>query len=223
MEPQLDRASADAVVAKRTAPKVTIESIKARIASVEYFHRGTLCLAFVTMQNGYMSVGVSRPVAPHLFDHDVGERYAYDDAIEQLWPLEGYLLREDLYRFAMPYSEVVSVVKTDLGMKQTFKPAIIDGCDFGTALVALKAGKRVARAGWNGKDMWLSLSNDKTARIPASSFWSKNNADYAADQSDGCATVLPCITMRTATGEILMGWLASQTDMLAEDWCVFTG
>ena len=30
----------------------------------------------------------------------------------------------------------------------------------------------------------------------------------------------PCITMKTATGEILMGWLASQTDMLAEDWLV---
>lgn len=32
--------------------------------------------------------------------------------------------------------------------------------------------------------------------------------------------VLPSITMKTATGEILMGWLASQTDMLAEDWHV---
>ncbi|AXU20380.1 hypothetical protein C7W88_17015 [Novosphingobium sp. THN1] len=34
------------------------------------------------------------------------------------------------------------------------------------------------------------------------------------------ATVLPCINMKTATGEILMGWLASQSDMLCEDWCV---
>jgi hypothetical protein len=39
-----------------------------------------------------------------------------------------------------------------------------------------------------------------------------------AQENGGNATVLPCITMKTATGEILMGWLASQTDLLADDW-----
>lgn len=94
--------------------------------------------------------------------------------------------------------------------------------DFGSALRALKAGKRVARRGWNGKGMWLSLSGDPAAprRIPAASFWSPHNAEYAASNADGQATVLPCITMKTATGEILMGWFASQADMLAEDWIV---
>lgn len=90
---------------------------------------------------------------------------------------------------------------------------------FGLALDALKLGKKVARAGWNGKGMWLSLSGPLGGRkIPATAFWSGNNADYASKQEDCSATVLPCITMKTATGEILMGWLASQTDMLAEDW-----
>lgn len=90
--------------------------------------------------------------------------------------------------------------------------------DFGDAIRALKAGKRVARSGWNGKGMWLSLSGLGVRSIPYTSFWSNNNADYARSQEDGHAEVLPCITMKTATGEILMGWLASQTDMLAEDW-----
>lgn len=91
--------------------------------------------------------------------------------------------------------------------------------DFGDAIRALKAGKKVARAGWNGKGMWLSLSGpDPYRSIPASAFWSQNNADYAKSTIDGCANVLPCITMKTATGEILMGWLASQSDMLAVDW-----
>ena len=95
---------------------------------------------------------------------------------------------------------------------------------FGLAIEALKQGKRVARAGWNGKGMWLSLSSPPSpsgialARIiPADAFWSHNNRAFAEEQG-GFATVLPCITMKTATGEILMGWLASQTDMLAEDW-----
>lgn len=91
------------------------------------------------------------------------------------------------------------------------------GLTFGDALVALKAGRRVAREGWNGKGMWLSLSGPGVRDVPAGGFWSVNNADHARSQG-GTAKVLPCITMKTATGEILMGWLASQTDMLAEDW-----
>ena len=101
--------------------------------------------------------------------------------------------------------------------ERAYRPAT--GLDFGDALRALKAGYRVSRAGWNGKDMWLALSGSlEGRRIPAASFWSKHNAEYAAQTVDGSANVLPCITMKTADGSILMGWLASQTDMLAEDW-----
>jgi hypothetical protein len=94
-----------------------------------------------------------------------------------------------------------------------------DGLTFGLAIEALKAGHKVARAGWNGKGMWLSLSGHTASIriVPAGGFWSENNADFARSLG-GAAPVLPCITMKTATGEILMGWLASQTDMLAEDW-----
>jgi hypothetical protein len=99
--------------------------------------------------------------------------------------------------------------------------------DFGGALQHLKAGRKVARAGWNGKGMWLSLycgvawDNGRVEgrEVPAGQFWSEHTAQFARDNG-GCATVLPCITMKTATGEILMGWLASQTDMLSEDWVV---
>lgn len=94
-----------------------------------------------------------------------------------------------------------------------------EGLTFGLAIEALKLGHRVARSGWNGKGMWLSLSGPCVREIPAGAFWSDNNARYAAEQG-GAAKVLPCITMKTATGEILMGWLASQTDMLAEDWVI---
>jgi hypothetical protein len=90
--------------------------------------------------------------------------------------------------------------------------------DFGDAIRALKEGKRVAREGWNGKGMWLSLSGDPLiSTIPADKFWSKNNAEFAR-ANGGTAEVLPCITMKTADNKILMGWLASQTDMLATDW-----
>lgn len=91
--------------------------------------------------------------------------------------------------------------------------------DFGDAIRALKVGQKVARINWNDKGMWLSISGLHPRTIDADQFWSANNIAYA-ESCGGAATVLPCITMKTATGEILMGWLASQTDMLAEDWVI---
>jgi hypothetical protein len=88
---------------------------------------------------------------------------------------------------------------------------------FGHALVALKEGHKVARQGWNGKGMWLALSPFTPNVLPADGFWSGPVRDYAIAQG-GTAKVLPSITMKTATGEILIGWLASQSDMLANDW-----
>lgn len=93
--------------------------------------------------------------------------------------------------------------------------------DFGNAIRAMKEGARVCRAGWNGKGMWLALSPGNP-RLEAGKFWAGPNRAYA-QENGGSAPVLPCITMKTATGEILMGWLASQTDMLAEDWHVLDG
>lgn len=90
--------------------------------------------------------------------------------------------------------------------------------DFEEAMKALKEGKWVSRAGWNGKGMWLAHSPGSKA-LPADRFWAGPNRAYAA-ANGGTADVLPCITMKTATGEILMGWLASQTDMLSDDWGV---
>ena len=89
--------------------------------------------------------------------------------------------------------------------------------DIGWAIDAMRMGRKVRRTGWNGKGMWLALSPGSDG-LPAKNFWAKPNADYAESQPGKKAKVLPCITMKTATGEILMGWLASQTDLLAVDW-----
>lgn len=89
---------------------------------------------------------------------------------------------------------------------------------FGGAIEALKNGEKVARSGWNGKGMWLALSVG-TDSLPSDKFWNKHNKEFA-EQNGGSADVLSVITMKTADNKILMGWLASQTDMLAEDWMI---
>ncbi len=92
------------------------------------------------------------------------------------------------------------------------------GLDFGAAIAAMKQGKRVARAGWNGKGMWLALTPGSA--IPAD--LARSGACKAQVEAEGVSEVviLPHIDMRAADGSIVIGWLASQTDMLAEDWCV---
>jgi hypothetical protein len=93
--------------------------------------------------------------------------------------------------------------------------------DFGDAIRAMKEGKKVARAGWNAKNMWIALSgeNAETRTIPSDRFWSPHARAFA-DSHGGSAPVLPCIIMKTADEKILMGWLASQTDILSSDWSV---
>ncbi|MBO5905673.1 MAG: DUF2829 domain-containing protein [Kiritimatiellae bacterium] len=88
---------------------------------------------------------------------------------------------------------------------------------FGQAIEAMKVGKKVARAGWNGKGMYLWL-------LPASSVkaeWCKEaHLKALAEQNGGEFECLGSIRMKTADNKVLTGWLASQTDMLSEDWVI---
>lgn len=74
---------------------------------------------------------------------------------------------------------------------------------FGDALISLKEGKKVARQGWNGKGMWLRM-------CPAMNY-------SILFPSNEVEEVLPWIGMKTADNKFVP-WLASQTDVLAEDW-----
>ena len=77
--------------------------------------------------------------------------------------------------------------------------------DFGQALNALKSGKKVAREGWNGKGMFLFLEKGRKL------------SDIFDPDSCPC---VDSVCMKTAQDTIVVGWLASQTDMLAEDWVI---
>ena len=84
--------------------------------------------------------------------------------------------------------------------------------NFGQALEALKANNRVARTGWNGKAMFLFL-------VPGSTF-TVNRPPLLGIYPEGTViNYCPHIDMRTADGKIVP-WLASQTDVLAEDWVI---
>ncbi len=90
--------------------------------------------------------------------------------------------------------------------------------NFGQAIEALKQGKRVSRSGWNGKGMWLAIQEGCPA-VRGENLASIHARTFALENG-GTIDLLPAIFMKTADDKILTGWLASQTDMLAEDWCI---
>lgn len=93
--------------------------------------------------------------------------------------------------------------------------------DFGAAIKALKNGQKVSRSGWNGKGMYLWL---KPSTIVKSEWCKDELLKSIADSNGGEILALGTICMYThdSTGRkaILTGWLASQSDMLSEDWYI---
>ena len=83
------------------------------------------------------------------------------------------------------------------------------GLTFGTALAYLKDGWKVARKGWNGKGQYVELAECIFYRNRAGNII---NADHQAIGNAALAFV--------GTSGVQLGWLASQADMLAEDWYV---
>ena len=79
--------------------------------------------------------------------------------------------------------------------------------DFGQALDAIKRGHKAAREGWNGKNQYIEIASD-ISYINADGY--TVNADHSAIGNKAIAFV--------GTSGVQLGWLASQADMLAEDW-----
>lgn len=136
--------------------------------------------------------------------HDAGlilTQGEYDRKVAEGWESteirHGYaVVYEDGYRSWSP--------------KEVFEQAYrqVDGLSFGLAIEAMKQGRRVTRRGWNGKGMYVFLVHGVDFHT---------NADLS-ELEDQDVEVLDCLVMRTATGAFCPGWLASQTDMLADDW-----
>ena len=96
--------------------------------------------------------------------------------------------------------------------KEQFEKAYrkASGMPFGLAVDAMKMGKKVARVGWNGKGMFVFLvqgSTFKVSRTPLNQFYEEGTE----------VNYCPHIDMKTADNKIVP-WLASQTDVLADDW-----
>ncbi len=112
------------------------------------------------------------------------------------------------------YAGYVSWSPADV-FDRAYRPC--EGMTFGQAIESLKVGQKVARKGWNGKGMWLVLvPGTKDVALRAGTPYEKALGDVPPIE------ILSHIDMWTTNAHgrraMLPGWLASQTDMLSEDW-----
>ena len=115
---------------------------------------------------------------------------------------EGYLVRySDGYESWSPKSTFEATYKKSGEM------------NFGHAIELLKLGCKMARKGWNGKGMHLLLIKGKCIHNSITECYGDGIPEHTPE-------VLDSIAMYTAQKQLVIGWLASQTDMLAEDWII---
>lgn len=108
---------------------------------------------------------------------------------------------------------------------------------FGAALEIAKAGGRIARTGWNGKGMFVFMRPadelhidfvvNKVKSLPQSvkDYYRQDTVDENENplplEENDMVKFTAYLCMKAADGTIVNGWLASQTDMLSEDWEIF--
>lgn len=162
------------------------------VERVEYIRResSNTITCYITLKGGLVIEGQSTCDNPADFNEEIGQDCAYNDAFDELLKLAGY------YRKTSP-SQANQEEQTEFS--------------FGRAVELLKQGQRVARKGWNGKGMFLLL-------VAGASIQEAINSRYGNTQGGGLP-VLDAIYMKTADNK-LVPWLASQTDVLSEDWVI---
>ena len=183
-----------------TAPRITPQDIEANIVSEHYFtardgRRGALAdgtyvgrerpqfgeadlaaldlLTFcvLVLRNGFTVTGESACASPENFDAEVGRKIARQNAVQKIWPLMGYALKEQL----------AAEARGDINH------------DIGWAIRQAKLGKKVARAGWNGRGLCVIF--------------------YVPSEEN----VIPHLRLRYPDG-MYVSWAPSSTDSVMQDW-----
>ena len=90
---------------QKTPNRISLDSIVEKIVRTEYIYPNAMphmTIALVILENGFAFVGKSAPADPENFNRELGNKFAYEDAVRQIWPMEAYLLREKLWQSQTP-------------------------------------------------------------------------------------------------------------------------
>lgn len=220
--------TAMALAAALPERKLTKEFLESEVKEKHFTRIGdriTHCR--IVTHSGFEFTGESAVVDAKNFDEKLGEQYAYEQALDGMWMPYGFWLHKALAdhdnRLQPPSDDnkiealaeksksedllAVSAVNPTVDSQEQHQEPTMD---FGYAVKMMKDGKRVSRIGWNGKGMFLFL-------VKGESVTRAIEDCYGNPSTKGTHKVLDAIYMHTAQGD-LVPWLASQTDVLAEDW-----
>lgn len=130
----------------------------------------------------------------------------------EAWPESRREPHTDDYKkgYAVKYEDGYTSWSPKDAFEAAYEP--VDAMSFSGALKALKDGHRVARAGWNGKGMFLYF-------VPGSTFKVNRPPLLGIYPEDTEISYHGHVDMKTAQGECVP-WVCSQTDMLANDWMI---
>ena len=124
-----DEQLADAL-ANRMGPTVTKDSIEAQIVGETCLQDlgdgcGTLTIIVLELANGFTVTGESACADPANYDAEIGRKIARDNAVNKIWALEGYLLKERLYRTEVAAAENIGKAKLELSTAQDIRTMLL--------------------------------------------------------------------------------------------------
>lgn len=208
--------TAAALVATLPERKLTKEFLESEIDKTEYNRLGgTITHCTIVTKSGFTFTGESACVDPNNYNKELGEKYAYENAFEKMWMPYGFWLHKALAEFDNFETSTGQDEFLAGGLKQLCQANILpktERLSFGDAVAALKEGLRVARSGWNGKGMFLYYVPEN--KYPASR---NEHGTMVGVFEDDMVPYGAYIAMKTAQNNVVP-WLASQTNVLAEDW-----
>jgi hypothetical protein len=214
--------SAMALVSALPERKLIKEFLESEIDTVEYNRFGdTNTHCTIKTKSGFSFTGESACVDPNNFDQKIGEKFAYENAFNKMWTPYGLWLHKALAEFDNLPTNTAQEEWLATGIKELCQGNILpkdeqcsvsEDFSFGHAIACLKAGHRVAREGWNGKGMFLYYVPQN--KYPASR---NEHGTMVGVFEDDMVPYGAYIAMKTAQNNVVP-WLASQTDVLAEDW-----
>lgn len=175
------------------APSISQQMVDDFIAGWEVTTMGDKCTVVrATLRNGFEIVESSACVSAENYDEELGAQICLKKIEDKVWFLLGFLLQTAVQ-----------------GVRGTAAPfAAKSGMSFGGAIEAMREGQKVRRRGWNGKGIHIEL------QVPDQ--FSKMTSPYIFIDTTGLQTDNP------EAPKSRVPWLASQTDMLAEDWEIVT-
>lgn len=180
---------------KTSKPSISQQMVDDFIVNIDVQTMGEkTTVVRATLRNGFEILEASACVSKENYDEKLGAQICLGKIKDKVWMLLGFLLQTAVN--GINYKEPVR--------------GPMEGMPFGVALEMAKKGCKIARRNWNGKNQYVFLARGVEFATDA------DISEYEGQD----VTVHDLLVIKTSQDVFQPGWLATQSDMLADDWCI---